>query len=142
MLTYLKGHIKPLVEYLEIKKLLSRNSIGLHLQHIQQCLKGIKILTILHVCYEAIWNKEYFWWHKNCNTFLSKVNVMSPLLRAKTVAISIIYFHYLKFNNLRLIIISLQLIINFLDHLVKNLIWKKLSCTSKSIVQLKLHVYF
>lgn len=41
---------------------------------------------------------------------------------AKTVAISIIYFHYLKFNNLRLIIISLQLIINFLDHLVKNLI--------------------
>lgn len=31
-------------------------------------------------------------------------------------------FHYLKFNNLRLIIISLQLIIHFLNHLVKNLI--------------------
>lgn len=141
MLTYLKGHIKPLVEYLEIKKLLSRNSIGLHLQHIQQCLKGIKILTILHVCYEAIWNKQYFWWHKNCNTFFYQKSMLCRHV-AKTVAISIIYFHYLKFNNLRLIIISLQLIIHFLNHLVKNLIWKKLSCTSKSIVQLKLHVYF
>lgn len=66
--------------------------------------------------------KNVFDGTKNCNTFLSKVNIMSPFLRAKTVAISIIYFHYLKFNNLRLIIISLQLIIHFLNHLVKNLI--------------------
>lgn len=33
-----------------------------------------------------------------------------------------INFHYLKLNNLSLIIISLQLIIHFLNHLVKNLI--------------------